>query len=125
MGKLMIWDFESELKKLIKTSLQSNNKESTILNKLNVFLNINKENLKHWEYKTIWPNHLENLERYERCFRFLKTGFFNTENHENLYSLSSVTSINSYVHLGYKMTINNVEHEISKQDYFDLKLILK
>ena len=119
------WELKEYIYKLIENSIKKGNKPKTITNKIKVIFQFNQELFKSRDTKALYDGRLINLERKDRCFKFLKSGYFNFEGLGSYVKISDVKNIDYYGDDIYKMTDNSGKQiKISERDYFDLKLLI-
>lgn len=125
------WQFKKELINILEEGFHKNNTSRTTLRKISKFFKDNPDNIKAADGKVLWPSRFNDLMRYERCFNFIKSGYFNPEGKNHLIALSEIVEIGCYsdnheVNGTYKFVDKKDSiNVITKRDYFDLKLILE
>ena len=119
------WILREYIYKLIENSIKKGNKTKTIIDKIKFIFQLNNELFKSSDSEAIYEGRLINLQRKERCFNFLKSGYFNFEGLGSYVKISDVKNIDYYGNNIYKMTNNlGKQTKISERDYYDLKLLI-
>lgn len=126
METIYHWEFNRNLIELIKTSLEKENKPETILKKVKDYLRQKSDIIKHNSAElSVSKEFHERSHRSQRCFDFIKSGFFERENLAGKYLLSSIKSIDSFKGEKYQCTLTEGRIlELTKRDYYDLYKIL-
>ena len=98
-----------------------------ILSKIKSIFNDNPDNLKSADNVSIWSSTYNTLERKARCYDIVKAGYFEPENSTMIVKLDTIINVAKYTDNKYRLSVENSEEltVITKQEYYDLRFILK
>lgn len=115
------WQLENELREIVFKNTAS---KKTLWNKLKKSLSENDNLFKLRDEETTYKGVIDKLKRVERCFYFIKSGFFKSSDFEGSYSLTEIGYIESFANRKELTLKDKRKITISEQDYFDLKFLL-
>jgi len=117
------WHYKDLINDTLKESFKKGNKPSTIIKKINSIVKNHENRFVLGSNEQIYKERLERLKKINRCYIWLKSGYYKNSTHEITISLKDIKRISAkgeYFYLYY----SDIEVSIPEQDYRDLKFLI-